>query len=120
VIFLHRDDIAALGFQEGDHVDIISEWRDGSERQVPTFRIVAYDQPRGCAAAYYPETNPLVALDHTAEGSNQPAYKSVIVRLERSTGGRTGVTQASDANKVMRPSGRGDETKRAVQPHHLS
>jgi molybdopterin-dependent oxidoreductase alpha subunit len=121
VIFLHRDDIADLGFAEGDHVDIVSEWKDGSERQVPTFRIVAYDQPRGCAAAYYPETNPLIPLDHTAEGSNQPAYKSVIVRLERSTGGRTGVTQASDANKVtFAPSDRGDETKRAVQPHHLS
>ena len=122
VVFLHRDDITALGFAEGDYVDIISEWKDGSERQVPTFRIVAYDQPRGCAAAYYPETNPLVPLEHTAEGSNQPAYKSVIVRLERSTGGRTGVTQASDANTITRgtASGRGDETKRAVQPHHLS
>jgi len=119
VLLLHRDDIAALGFVEGDHVDIVSEWKDGSERQVPTFRIVAYDQPRGCAAAYYPETNPLIPLDHTAEGSNQPAYKSVIVRLERSTGGRTGVTQSSDANTVT-PAGRGDETKRAVQPEHLS
>jgi molybdopterin-dependent oxidoreductase alpha subunit len=119
VIFLHRDDIADLGFAEGDHVDIVSEWKDGSEREVPTFRIVAYDQPRGCAAAYYPETNPLVPLDHTAEASNQPAYKSVIVRLQRSNGGRTGVTQASDANKVT-PSGRGDETKHHVQPEHLS
>ncbi|WP_296602664.1 FdhF/YdeP family oxidoreductase [Nocardioides sp.] len=119
VVFLHRDDIAALGFAEGDHVDIISEWADGTERQVPTFRVVAYDQPRGCAAAYYPETNPLVPLEHTAEGSNQPAYKSVIVRLEPANGGPTGVTQASDANKMI-PAGRGDETKRAVQPHHLS
>ena len=119
VVFLHRDDIAALGYTEGDHVDLVSEWADGTERQVPTFRIVAYDQPRGCAAAYYPETNPLVPLEHTAEGSNQPAYKSVIVRLEPANGGSTGVTQASDANKLI-PSGRGDETKRAVQPHHLS
>ncbi len=119
VVFLHPDDIAALGFAEGDHVDIVSEWEDGTERQVPTFRVVAYDQPRGCAAAYYPETNPLVPLEHTAEGSNQPAYKSVIVRLEPATGGRTGVTQASDANRLVR-SDRGDETKRAVQPHHLS
>ena len=119
VIFLHRDDIADLGFAEGDHVDIISEWEDGTERQVPTFRVVAYDQPRGCAAAYYPETNPLVPLEHTAEGSNQPAYKSVIVRLERSDGGRTGVVQASDANKVT-PAGRGDESKRYVDPPQLS
>lgn len=119
VVFVHRDDIAALGFAEGDHVDIISEWADGTQRQVPAFRIVAYDQPRGCAAAYYPEANPLVPLEHTAEGSNQPAYKSVVVRLEPSDGGPTGVTQASDANTLI-PSGRGDETKRAVQPHQLS
>jgi formate dehydrogenase major subunit len=116
VVFLHRDDIASLGFAEGDLVDIISEWEDGSVRQVPTFRIVAYDQPRGCAAAYYPEANPLVALEHTAEGSNQPAYKSVIVRLQRSDGGRTGVVQSSDAHTYTR----GDETKRAVEPPQLS
>jgi formate dehydrogenase major subunit len=116
VVFLHRDDIASLGFEEGDLVDIISEWKDGSVRQVPTFRIVAYDQPRGCAAAYYPEANPLVALEHTAEGSNQPAYKSVIVRLKKSDGGRTGVVSASDAHTYTR----GDETKRYVEPPQLS
>ena len=55
----------------------------------------------------------------TADGSNQPAYKSVIVRLERSDGGRTGVMHASDANKVT-PSGRGDESKRYVDPPQLS
>lgn len=115
VIFLHRDDIADLGFAEGDLVDIVSEWEDGSVRQVPTFRIVAYDQPRGCAAAYYPETNPLVALDHTAEGSNQPAYKSIIVRLEPSDGGRTGVVSTL-ANTYTR----GDETKRYIEPDQLS
>ena len=43
------------------------------------FRIVSYDTPRGCAAAYYPETNPLVPLDSTAEGSNTPTSKSVII-----------------------------------------
>lgn len=115
VIFLHRDDIADLGFAEGDLVDIHSEWEDGSVRQVPTFRIVAYDQPRGCAAAYYPETNPLVALQHTAEGSNQPAYKSIIVSLQRSDGGRTGVVTTL-ANSYTR----GDETKHHVEPDQLS
>jgi formate dehydrogenase major subunit len=118
VIFVHPDDITALGFKEGDLVDIVSEWRDGSERQVPMFRIVPYDQPRGCAAAYYPEANPLVPLDHAAEGSNQPAYKSVIVRLERATGDMTGV-RPSDAHRLL-PAGRGDERKRQVEPHQLS
>ena len=60
------------------------------------FRIVAYDQPRGCAAAYYPETNPLVPLDSKAEGSNTPTSKSVIVRLEKPAGRRTGVIKDGD------------------------
>jgi hypothetical protein len=40
------------------------------------------DRPR-CAAAYYPETNPLVPLDHHAAGSRTPASRSIVVRLER-------------------------------------
>jgi formate dehydrogenase major subunit len=45
---------------------------------------VAYPTARGCAAAYYPEANVLVPLNHTAEGSNTPISKAVIVRLELS------------------------------------
>ncbi|WP_372734276.1 FdhF/YdeP family oxidoreductase [Nocardioides sp.] len=82
VVFVHPDDITHLGFAEGDHVDLISEWKDGVVRRAEDFRIVSYEQPRGCAAAYYPETNPLVPLDSVAEGSNTPTSKSVVVRLE--------------------------------------
>ena len=82
VVFVHPDDIAALGLAEGQLVDLVSEWTDGSERRAAQFRVVAYEQPRGCAAAYYPETNPLVPLDSTAIGSNCPTSKSIIVRLE--------------------------------------
>ena len=57
--------------------------RDGVERTARAFRVVPYDQPRGCVAAYYPEANPLVPLDSTAEKSNQPVYKSIVVRLDR-------------------------------------
>jgi hypothetical protein len=57
---------------------------------IATRALAVTETVRGAVRAYYPETNPSIPLDHTAEGSNQPAYKSVIVRLERSTGGRTG------------------------------
>ena len=50
-------------------------------RVVRSFRLVAYEIPRGCAAAYFPEANPLVPLEHHAEGSLTPAYKSVVVSL---------------------------------------
>lgn len=82
VIFVHREDISALGFRNGDIVDIITHWDDDDHvRCAPSFRIVEYATPRGSAAAYYPETNPLVPLDSTALKSNCPTSKSIIVSL---------------------------------------
>ncbi|WP_068279732.1 FdhF/YdeP family oxidoreductase [Aldersonia kunmingensis] len=82
VVFVHPDDIAAAGFRDGDLVDLVTHWPgDDVVRRADRFRIVSYDTPRGSAAAYYPETNPLVPLDSTAEKSNCPTSKSVIVQL---------------------------------------
>ncbi|MDX1874000.1 FdhF/YdeP family oxidoreductase [Mycolicibacterium sp. 120266] len=81
VVFVNPADIAALGFQDGDRVNLVSEF-EGQERRAEDFRIVAYSTPAGNAAAYYPETNPLVPLDHTAVRSNTPVSKAVVVRLE--------------------------------------
>jgi anaerobic selenocysteine-containing dehydrogenase len=83
VVLVHADDIAALGLSDGDHVDLVSEWGDLVERRAPDFRVVAYPTARGCAAAYFPETNVLVPLDSTARTSNTPTSKSIVVRLER-------------------------------------
>ncbi|MFI8179828.1 FdhF/YdeP family oxidoreductase [Actinacidiphila glaucinigra] len=85
VVLVHPDDAAALGFADGAYTDLVSEWTDGTERRAEGFRVVHYPTARGCAAAYYPETNVLVPLDHTADTSNTPASKSVVVRLERTT-----------------------------------
>ncbi|MFJ5677315.1 FdhF/YdeP family oxidoreductase [Streptomyces sp. NPDC093097] len=82
VVLVHPDDATQLGFPDGTYADLVSEWTDGSERRAPGFRVVHYPTARGCAAAYYPETNVLVPLDHTADTSNTPASKSVVVRLE--------------------------------------
>ncbi|WP_040865562.1 FdhF/YdeP family oxidoreductase [Nocardia exalbida] len=82
VVLVHPEDIAAFGFSDGDPVDIVSEWTDGTERRVENFRLVSYPTPRGNAAAYYPETNPLVPLDHVAKRSNTPVSKAVTIRLE--------------------------------------
>ena len=89
VVLVNEKDIHKLGFVENEIVDLVSEWRrpDGSveERRAEEFRIVAYNTPRGNAAAYYPETNVLVPLDSTADVSGTPTSKSVIVRLEHRT-----------------------------------
>jgi anaerobic selenocysteine-containing dehydrogenase len=82
VVLVHPDDIAEFGYTDGDLVDLISEFSDGVQRRVTGFRIVGYATPRGNAAAYYPETNPLVPLDHVAERSNTPVSKAVVIRLE--------------------------------------
>ena len=76
---------ARSGFADGDVVDLVSVWPDG-ERRARGFRVVDYATPRGCAAAYFPEANVLVPLDSTAEGSNTPTSKSVVIRLERPQG----------------------------------
>jgi molybdopterin-dependent oxidoreductase alpha subunit len=86
VVFVHPDDLAALGFADGAMVDLVSEWTDGSIRRAPTFRAVAYPTARGCAATYFPEANVLVPLDSTAEGSQTPTSKQIIIRLEPATG----------------------------------
>ena len=83
VVFISAADLDELGFADGDVVDLVSEWTDGTERRAERFRLVSYDTPKGCVAAYYPETNPLVPLDSQAEESGTPTSKWVQVRLER-------------------------------------
>ncbi|MFG2567461.1 FdhF/YdeP family oxidoreductase [Streptomyces sp. NPDC048567] len=82
VVLVHPEDAEALGLPDGSYTDLVSEWKDGVERRAPGFRVVHYPTARGCAAAYYPETNVLVPLDSTADTSNTPASKSVVVRFE--------------------------------------
>ncbi len=82
VVFVNAEDLAELGFADGDFVDIHSEFVDGVDRVAKRFRVISYPTAKGCVAAYFPEANVLVPLDSTAEGSNTPASKSVVVRLE--------------------------------------
>jgi molybdopterin-dependent oxidoreductase alpha subunit len=83
VLFVAAADLEALGFADGDVVDIVSEWTDGIERRAPAFRLVTYPTPPGTCAAYFPEANVLVPLGSTAHGSRTPTSKAIVVRLER-------------------------------------
>ena len=91
VVFVNPADIEAFGLSEGDRVDLVSEFTDGGgqlqERTAKDFMVVAYSTPVGNAAAYYPETNPLVPLDHTAARSNTPVSKAIVIRLEKAWAG---------------------------------
>lgn len=80
VVFVHPDDLAERDLKSGDQVDLVAAFA-GEERAVLGFTAVERDLPRGCIAAYYPETNVLVALEDRDRRSGTPAYKSVPVRL---------------------------------------
>jgi molybdopterin-dependent oxidoreductase alpha subunit len=81
VVLMSSADIVALGLLERQVVDLIGEWR-GEERVAPRFIVVPYELPPGDCATYFPEANVLVPLDSTAEGSNTPTSKSVVIRIE--------------------------------------
>lgn len=82
VVFVNPADLAELGLEDGQHVDIHGVYSDGVDRVLRNYRLVSYPSAPGCAAAYYPEANVLVPLESVAEGSQTPASKAVIVRLE--------------------------------------
>ncbi|WP_406295212.1 FdhF/YdeP family oxidoreductase [Embleya sp. NBC_00888] len=85
VVFVNPADLAELGIADGSLVDLVGEWQDGTERRAPSFKVVSYDTAAGCCAAYFPETNVLVPLDSTADESNTPTSKSIVIRLEPHT-----------------------------------
>ena len=83
VLLMNVEDMQARGLKSGDHVDLTSHY-EGQTRRAAHFFAVPYEIPRQCVASYYPEANVLVPVDATADGSNQPAYKSVQISLEPS------------------------------------
>ena len=85
VIFLNERDMEERELKSDQWVDIVSHF--GTEqRRAARFKVVPYPIPRGCAAAYFPETNVLVPVGSVADRSNQPASKSLTVTLEPSPG----------------------------------
>ena len=86
VIFVNPLDLEELGLADGASVDVSTVWDDDIERVLRGYRAVAYPSARGCAAAYFPEANVLVPLASTAEGSNTPVSKAVLVRVTAAVG----------------------------------
>ncbi|GLS90485.1 oxidoreductase [Psychromonas marina] len=81
VIFVNHNDISALGFENGQLVDVEALWGDGVERKVYGFKLVEYEIPEGNIAAYFPETNPLVSIDGKGDLSDTPISKAIPVIL---------------------------------------
>jgi molybdopterin-dependent oxidoreductase alpha subunit len=81
IVLMNADDIAELGLQRGQVVDLTSHFDDG-ERHANWFIVVPYPIPRGCAAAYFPEANPLVPLGSRADKSFTPTSKSIVISIQ--------------------------------------
>ena len=81
VLFVNENDMAALGMENNQLVDVESLWPDGIERKVFGFKLVAYDIPEGNIAAYFPETNPLMSIDGKGDLSDTPISKAIPIIL---------------------------------------
>ena len=80
VVLMNAEDVKDAGFQEKDVVDLSSHF-DGETRTARNFYVVPFQIPRRCVATYFPEANVLVPIGSTADRSNTPASKSVIVTI---------------------------------------
>jgi anaerobic selenocysteine-containing dehydrogenase len=87
VVFMNDLDMEERGIAPGTLVEIEALADDGRRRVVRGFKARPYSIPRGSIGAYYPETNPLLALAHHDAKSKTPASKSipVLVRPQRGT-----------------------------------
>jgi anaerobic selenocysteine-containing dehydrogenase len=83
VIFLNDEDMAQSRLVQGQLVDLTSHF-DGETREAKQFMVAPYPIPRGCAAAYYPETNVLVPISSVADKSNCPTSKSIPISIAAS------------------------------------
>lgn len=82
VLFMHKDDMANRGLAEKQVVDLHSQY-DGKQRTAHQFMVVPYNIPRGCVAAYFPETNVLIPIDSKADKSNTPTSKSIVITVTK-------------------------------------
>jgi molybdopterin-dependent oxidoreductase alpha subunit len=92
VVFMNEDDIKAAGLQPGQLVDLTSHFH-GEERVARHFMVAPIQIARDCTATYFPEANVLVPINSTADRSNTPTSKSLIVSIKPSPDAGEGVDE---------------------------
>ncbi len=83
VLFMNEADLAALGIEHGDLVDVESVVDGTRTLKMERLTAVAHEIARGSVATYYPEANVLVPPSWRDERSGTPSYKCVPVRARR-------------------------------------
>ena len=105
------------GLKHGDLVDISVVTDAGSkpgERVMRNLTAVAYNIAQGSIAAYYPEANVLVALDHYDVKSGTPSYKSTPVLLRASQSMNVSSADVKYLADWLRPPGNQIEMPRST------
>jgi len=82
VIFMNENDVLKEGWKSGDVVDLFN-YHDGVERVARNFIVIPFSIPEKCTATYFPETNVLVPINSTADKSNTPTSKMVILKIRK-------------------------------------
>ncbi len=103
VIFMNREDVAAAGLQQGQLVDLTSHYQS-EERMARHFMVAPFDIARGCTATYFPEANVLVPINSTADRSNTPTSKSLVISVKPSSNIPAAVTELRRNAEEARPS----------------
>ncbi len=80
IVLMNPKDMSDAGLSKMSEVDIVSHFNQ-TERIAERFLIIPFEIARGCVATYFPETNCLVPLEHTARKSNTPVSKWIEVEL---------------------------------------
>ena len=83
-ILMNKQDVDELEISPGDCVDIQS-----LQGEMKAVKVFVFDLPRGNVMAYYPEANVLIATTHDPR-SKTPAFKSVPVKILRTTAAGSG------------------------------
>ncbi|PYL34887.1 MAG: hypothetical protein DMF35_03760 [Verrucomicrobia bacterium] len=100
VIFMNGDDIKAAGLRQGQLVDLTSYYKD-EMRTAGHFMVAPMEIARRCTATYFPEANVLVSINNSADRSNTPVSKSLVISIAPSP------DTAAAVNRILREASQG-------------
>ena len=95
VVFMNGDDIKAAGLRQGQLVDLTSYYKD-EMRTACHFMVAPMEIARRCTATYFPEANVLVSINNSADRSNTPVSKSLVISIAPSP------DTAAAVNRILR------------------
>jgi anaerobic selenocysteine-containing dehydrogenase len=99
VLFMNPEDVKEAGLAQGQIVDLTSHF-EGEKRYARHFQIAPYPIARGCTATYFPEGNVLVPINSTAERSNTPTSKFVVISVAPSADAEAAVAAIRANNRL--------------------